>query len=59
MHATDTATELAAAIRRREVGSVELLEVFLDRIDRLDGDINAVVTLDAPREITSCWRTSA
>jgi amidase len=59
MHATDTATELAAAIRRRELGSVELLEVFLDRIDRLDGGINAVVTLDAERARAACAEADA
>jgi len=47
--ATWTATELTAAIRRREIGSRELLDLYLDRIDRLGGTVNAVVTLDADR----------
>ncbi len=54
MQATDSATELAAAVRRREVGSVELLDHYLDRIDRLGGDINAVVTLDVDRARAAC-----
>lgn len=54
MRATDSATELAAAIRRREVGSVELLDLYLDRIDRLDGAIGAVVTLDVDRARAAC-----
>jgi amidase len=45
--ATASARELAGALRRREVSSRELLELYLDRIDRLDGPIGAVVTLDA------------
>src|SRR5690606_15363459 len=44
-----SAGELAAAIRNREVSSRELLEVYLDRVDRMDGVLNAVVTLDAER----------
>lgn len=47
---TATAVELTAALRSGEVSSRELLEVYLDRIDRLDrGRVNAVVTLDAER----------
>lgn len=41
------AIELAAALRRGELSSVELLEHYLSRIERLDGRINAVVTVDA------------
>jgi amidase len=39
------ATEQAAAIRRREVSSTELVDLYLDRIDRIDTDLNAFVTL--------------
>src|SRR4051812_46334521 len=46
---TASATELAAAIRRKQVSSRELLDLFVDRIDRLDGKVNAVVTLDLER----------
>ena len=38
---------LATAIRRREVSSRELLEHYLDRVERLNPPLNAVVTLDA------------
>jgi amidase len=54
MHATDSATGLAAAVRRRDVGSVELLDLYLNRIDHLGGDIHAVVTLDVDRARAAC-----
>jgi amidase len=47
--ATKSASELAAAIRSGNVSSLELLDCFLDRIDRLNGPVNAVVTLDPER----------
>jgi len=47
--ATCSATKLAAAIRAGELSSRDLLEVYLDRIDRLDGPVNSVITLDADR----------
>jgi amidase len=43
---TRPATELAAMVRAREVSARELLEAHLDRIDRLNPAVNAVVTLD-------------
>src|SRR5688572_19885678 len=54
MKATDPAIDLAAAVRRREVGSVELLDLYLDRIDRLGGAVNAVVTLDVDGARAAC-----
>jgi amidase len=36
-----SATDLAAAIRRREVSPTEVAEYYLDRVDRLDGRLNA------------------
>ena len=44
-----SATELAQALRRREVSSVELLDHFLARVAKLNPRINAVVHLDAER----------
>ena len=41
--------QLANDLRTGELRSRELLELYLDRIERLDGDVNAVVTLDADR----------
>ena len=41
------AGELARLIRQRELSSVELVELYLDRIERLDPTLNAYVTVDA------------
>ena len=41
-----SATELASDIKAKRVGSRELLEHFLARIERLDGKINAVIARD-------------
>lgn len=41
------ATELARMIRSRRISSRELLEIFLQRIETFDKQVNAVVTLDA------------
>ena len=50
MKATSSAVELTAALRSKEISACELLECYLDRIDRLDRDaVNAVVTLDVER----------
>ncbi|MFZ4719607.1 MAG: amidase family protein [Ilumatobacteraceae bacterium] len=50
MHTTDPtlwpAVEQARAIRERRLGSEELLDLFLDRIERADPVVRAVCTLD-------------
>jgi amidase len=43
---TATAVSLAAALRRREVSSVELVDAAIARIEAMDGAINAVVVRD-------------
>ncbi|MGH9211886.1 MAG: amidase family protein [Acidimicrobiales bacterium] len=48
-----TAVHLAAAIQHKEMSSREVLDVYLDRIDRLDPPVNAVVTLDVDRARTA------
>jgi len=48
---TKPATDLAAAIRAKEIKSRELLELYLARIERLNGGINAVVTIAADRAL--------
>jgi amidase len=44
-----SASDLLGALRRREVGSRELLEHHLTRIERFGPGLNAVVTLDVER----------
>jgi amidase len=46
---TSSLVSLIAELQRGAVSSRELLDVHLDRIERLDGPINAVVTLDVER----------
>ncbi|WP_433303541.1 amidase [Actinoplanes sp. CA-030573] len=45
----ETASRLAARLRRREIAARELLEEYLSRIDRDGPRLNAVVTVDAER----------
>jgi amidase len=40
-----SATELAEAIRTREVSSREVVDAHLDRIEKVNGDVNAVVVV--------------
>lgn len=40
------ALELAAAIREREISAVETLDLYLDRIDRFNPELNAIVVFD-------------
>jgi amidase len=42
-----SASELAALVRAKQVSSRELLDLYLDRVERLNPSINAVVTVDA------------
>jgi amidase len=41
-----SATELLALLRERKLGSLELLDLQLKRIERLNPELNAVVALD-------------
>lgn len=43
MDAFASATEMAAAVRRRAVSPVELLDACLERVDRLNPQLNAVI----------------
>jgi amidase len=47
--ATWPAVRLAAALRAGEFTTSDLLELYLDRIARLDGPVHAIVTLDPAR----------
>lgn len=43
MNLYSSASELARAVRARTVGAEELLEAYLERVDRLNPELNAVV----------------
>lgn len=57
--ATWPAHRLAAAIRTGDLSSRDLLELYLDRVERLDPGLNAVVTLDADRARAEADRADA
>jgi amidase len=44
-----SATELSAALRRKKIGCLELLDLYLKRVARYNPQLNAVVVLDAER----------
>jgi len=46
-------TELAELVRSGEVSSRELVEASLERIEALDGEVNAFATLDADRALAA------
>ncbi len=48
-----TATEQADLVRRGEVSPVELVEIYLERIERLDPDLNAYVTVCAEQALAA------
>jgi amidase len=50
------ASQLAEAIRAKEVSSRELLEMFLHRVETINPKINSVVTLDGDRAMAQCKR---
>ncbi len=46
-----TIAELSRQLAAREVSAVELTRAFLERIERLDGTLNAFITVDAERSL--------
>lgn len=41
-----SATQLAAMIRQKETGCLELLDLYLDRVERLNPRLNAIIFMD-------------
>ena len=52
-------TELRAALDAGQTSSVELAELFLDRIDRLDGTLNSFITVDRERALDAARAADA
>jgi amidase len=48
-----TATEQADLVRRRQVSPVELVETYLERIERIDPELNAYVTVCADEALAA------
>lgn len=43
--------DMVAAVKRKAISPVELLGAYLDRIERFNGELNAIVTLHADRAL--------
>jgi aspartyl-tRNA(Asn)/glutamyl-tRNA(Gln) amidotransferase subunit A len=52
-------TELAAALAAKQISSVELTQLHLDRIGRLNTEINAFVTVDAEKSLAQARAADA
>jgi aspartyl-tRNA(Asn)/glutamyl-tRNA(Gln) amidotransferase subunit A len=52
-------TELALALRERRLSSVELTQVFLDRIGQHNAALNAFITVDAERSLAQARAADA
>ncbi|MGH8934514.1 MAG: amidase [Egibacteraceae bacterium] len=53
------AVELARLVARGQISPVELVSFFAERIERLDKDLNSVVTLDAERALAVARKQEA
>jgi aspartyl-tRNA(Asn)/glutamyl-tRNA(Gln) amidotransferase subunit A len=51
--------ELAAALKARKVSAVELATLFLDRIDRLNPQLNAFIALDREKTLAQARAADA
>jgi aspartyl-tRNA(Asn)/glutamyl-tRNA(Gln) amidotransferase subunit A len=51
--------DLAAALGARQISSVELTQLFLDRIDRLNPEINAYITVDSEKSLAQAAAADA
>ncbi|MEV6343784.1 amidase [Actinoplanes sp. NPDC051851] len=58
-YAYSTASELTAAMESGEMSAVELATAAIDRIERLDGDINAICVADFDRALAAAGEADA
>jgi aspartyl-tRNA(Asn)/glutamyl-tRNA(Gln) amidotransferase subunit A len=54
-----TLSELSGALRARKISSVELTRLHLERIGRLNGKLNAFITVDERRALEDAGRADA
>jgi len=54
-----TLSGLSAALAEKRISSVELARLFLGRIERLNSELNAFITVDAPRALEQARRADA
>jgi aspartyl-tRNA(Asn)/glutamyl-tRNA(Gln) amidotransferase subunit A len=54
-----TVSELSAALAEKRISSVELTQLFLARIERLNSELNAFITVDAARALEEARRADA
>ena len=54
-----TLSELSAALAARKLSSVELTQLYLERIAQLNGELNAFITVDAARSLADARRADA
>ena len=54
-----TLFELSEALGKRQVSSVELTRLYLERIARLNGELNAFITVDETRALSDARRADA
>ncbi|MFI6319154.1 amidase [Nonomuraea sp. NPDC050556] len=54
-----SATEMARLVRTRQVSAVELLQAHLDRIEQVNPQVNAIVTLAAEKAMEQARRADA
>jgi aspartyl-tRNA(Asn)/glutamyl-tRNA(Gln) amidotransferase subunit A len=54
-----TLSELSAALAARQLSSVELTQLYLGRIARLNGELNAFITVDEARSLADARRADA
>ncbi len=58
-HAFRTATELAHQIREKQISSRELTDLYIRRIEKYDGGLNAVVVRDFERAVEAAEEADA
>ena len=51
--------ELSAALAAKNISSVELTRIYLERIERLNGELNAFITVDPGKSLALAGQADA